>query len=165
MNDWLTIITTIIALGGVKSILIITFLFWAIGLRGIVGSVLALVLGAAFVLSAHNVKDGQTEQQLMTSRITVEMQNYFQGSLPELEQKFGKPNAEMILAVASDLTSGLKAVVVLIPFLLIDLVALFLFRLLDLGSYKVEYITLPLKVLLFLSVDGVGVVTKLMALS
>ena len=165
MNDSLSTISTIIALGGVKSILIITFLFWAVGLRGLVGAVLALVLGSAFVMSAQNLNHENATQKTLASRVTVEVQSFFQDSLPELEQKFGKDRTEMILAVVSDVTSGLKSVVIVIPFLLLDLVALFLLRLLDLGQYKVEYLTLPLKVLLFLSVDGVSVVTKLMVLN
>ena len=168
MTESMGFIHGIIALGGVKCILVLVLVFWGIGLRGMVGTILALMLGCAFVLmplQAGNIQSGNSHEvniQKVQTRIVPAVRDYFSSSNTQLESRFGADGTKVFLAVVSDVTLGLGAVIFIVPFLLIDLVALFIFKLLDFGWYRVEYLTLPIKILLFLSVDGVNLVSQML---
>jgi flagellar biosynthesis protein FliP len=80
----------------------------------------------------------------------------------KLTEYFSKDSITTI--AGNQFTDGLKAFVILIPFIIIDLVALILFRVLDLGSYPIDFLTIPLKIILFLSVDGVNLIFKILGI-
>ena len=82
--------------------------------------------------------------------------------LTSLDKKLeAHPSRIPLLVIASDMTRGMATgLLLLIPFLIIDLVVQHIFRLLEFGSLPVSVISFPLKIILFLSVDGWSLITQ-----
>jgi flagellar biosynthesis protein FliP len=144
------ILTLICCSGFLRMLLVLSLLSFGLGLRGLDGGVLVVVLSSVLALTfIQNKFPDQNPGQLSADASS--------GVL--LEKVSGSKETKLSTFVFSELTEGLKSgCLVLIPFLIIDLLIAHLLVLLSVVQIPALVISLPLKLLLFLVVDGWGLV-------
>ena len=158
-----TLLPIILVGGAVQSIISLQFLMFGLGARGMFFGFCAILLGlyisvvrfevatGASVATARGPYQEQLEKRIERTALTQQLEKKLEGHEPRAA----------ILVMVSDLTRGMTAgLLLLIPFLIIDLVVLHVFRLLVFQGLSVSIVSLPLKVVLFLSVDGWTVLTQ-----
>ena len=165
-----SVMIILLAGGGVQSIVTLQFLLTGIGVRSIflgfcagllgvwIGVVRleptlqdALDLNQSFLPSVHITPESSGKiQSLLKTRVDPRIEALLQKSFTS-ERAAGLS----IKVLLSDLSRGMLAgLILLIPFVLIDMVVQHIFRLLEFEGLSVSVVSLPLKVLLFISVDG-----------
>ncbi len=163
LNSLDTILPIILIGGAVQSIISLQFLMVGLGARGIFFGFCAILLGFYISVIRFEVATG-TPVSAMNGQYQALLEQRIDGTVvsQKIEKTFKDHEARIpLLVITSDLTRGMTSgILLLIPFLIIDLVVLHIFRLLDFQGLSVSVLSLPLKVVLFLSVDGWSLITQ-----
>jgi len=177
-NTLSSTMVVLLAGGGVQSIVTLQFLLTGIGVRSIFLGFCAVLLGVwiGTVRLEPTLKNSITLNEMFfptlssasgqpLSKESVEnlLQSRVDPRVDELlKAKLASSTASLpIRVLLSDLTRALYAgILLLIPFIIIDLVVQHVFRLLEFNGISTAVVALPLKVLLFLSVDGWSLLTE-----
>lgn len=153
MTDFWSIIVVFVAIGALQYTIILYLLFFGLGVRGFLTSALSIVIGVILCF-------GQLDNNAV--KVTIGKPSAIEFNYDELiKSKINTDlTTESLTKSAFDqLTNGFKkGVFLLIPFLLVDVLVTHLLRILEISTISSSIISFPMKILLFLSVDGFNLV-------